>query len=157
MKRDFQKSLVYAFENSKFKAVSKKQLTLEECTALVEDICRCYGVHSPKVVFKEGYQGKIAAHYHPGKCEILLPVFARHRNFIIHEVSHHIHHLKGDGGASHGPLYFSIYAYLLNQYGCYPLHEIFRKAERIGIQHAYEFPKFISGMVPLPELVVPYS
>ena len=155
-KRDFQKSLIYAWENSRFTAVSKKNLTIEECTALVNDACRCYGIHAPKIVFPEGYQAR-TAHYAPGKCEIVLPDWSRHRHYLIHELSHHICCVKGNDGVSHGKKYFSIYAYLLNQYGAYPLHEVFFKASKMGIKYTNDFPKFVEGMVPSPELVVPYS
>ena len=157
--RDSQKNQVYIWEHSRFKTVSKIPLTLEQCQTLVNDVCRCYGIHSPTVKFKEGYQGKVPAHYTSFSCEIVLPEFARFRHFLWHELAHHVNHVKnlGKEKEGHGPEYFSIYAYLLNQYGCYPLHEIFFKAQRLGINHDKNFPQFLPGMVPNPELVRPYS
>jgi hypothetical protein len=152
--RDFQRKAVYAWEHSKFTAVSKIELTIEECRSLVNDASYCYGVFPPEVIYPD-YEGQ-RAYYQTVKQQLVFPKWSRHRHYVWHELAHYIHHVKHCDGAIHGEKFFSIYSYLLNQYGCYPMNEIFLQASKLGIKYSEDFPKFTEGK-PNPSLVIPYS
>jgi hypothetical protein len=140
--RDFQKQPVYDWTHAFFRNISTTEMSEDECTSLIRDIARCYGFAMPILIFKNEYQAK-ASFYSPSANSITLYRHARHRYFLLHEAAHWVHHMTGRKGSAHGPEYFSIYAYLLNQYMGFPLHEIFQKAMRYGIQFHPTYPKFI--------------
>jgi hypothetical protein len=159
--KDFQKQDVYRWQHAKFGSagrvsVNKDEMTPEACTALVEDICRCYGVKVPEMIYPEGYQSD-KSKYSPANCSITLMKWARRRYLIIHEVAHHIHYLTGNEGCSHGPEYFSIFAYLISEYMSIPLYEIFHKAASYGLKYASVYPKFKEGQKPGATFVGRYS
>jgi hypothetical protein len=153
--RDFQRQPFYDFHHKVFRSASG-ELTKEECTALVEDACRCYGIVAPKMVYPDGYQAKSSAYY-PMERAIKLYEWAQRRYIVWHELAHHIDCMTGYSGVGHGPKFVGIFAYLMNQYNGYPLHEIHRKLERHGIKFDKNIPMFVNGNVPNPALVKSYS
>lgn len=159
MAKDFQVNTVYAWENRRFLRKNMPEMSKEDCTALVADVCKCYGLPMIDMHFEDGYQSvKKGGFYSPYSSSITLYRAARNRPYIFHEVAHHIHHKLGTDGISHGKEFFGILAYLLSEYMSIPLYEIFHKAERDGVQfERYTFPRFKEGMTPDAQFVKRYS
>ena len=156
--RDTQKNAVYNWEQRRFLKNKVEPMSQEDCTALVTDVCRCYGITVPEMIYRaDGHQTEKGT-YRPFPLSIILYRWARQRSLILHEVAHHIHHCFGKKGANHGKEYFSIFAYLISEYMSIPLYEIFHKAGQDGIEYdKLNYPKFKDGMTPDPKFVKRYS
>lgn len=142
--RDFQRTQFYAWETSRFRSDTITKLgtlTSEECTAMVEDICHCYGVDVPTMVFPPSTSNTSKYKIRFGQPSIHLYDWARNRACVIHETAHHINYRLG-GGLGHGVEYVAIYAYLISEYMSIPLYEIRHKAMQAGLQLAPYCPTF---------------
>ena len=164
--RDFQKQKVYDWEDRHFsrsnliKRYRPAEMSHEDCTALVEDISRCYGLNAPVMYYPDEYQPvKVAGRYRSFPFpNITLYKEARQRYIILHEVSHYIQRALGTDDVGHGPQFFSIMAYLISEYMSIPLYEIFHKAEKAGIMfEKHNFPKFKDNMKPDAQFVKRYQ
>lgn len=144
--RDFQRTSFYAWEAARFrgKTITKlNTLTPEQCTALVEDICRCHGVDVPRMEYPNSLSMHSKYVVRMGQPSIHLYDWARTRACVIHETAHHINNRLGAGpGPGHGPEYVAIYAYLISEYMSIPLYEIRHKASLAGLKLAPTSPQF---------------
>jgi len=126
--RDSQRSKVYQWEST----LPSKELSLDECKALIIKACHYYGKAVPLV--KDG-RGTTTA---KGYSEVInLPRWARNTITVLHEVAHSVHtrYRQGDE-ASHGREFMRIFIELLAHFKVGTRSELARSARAAGIKVA---------------------
>lgn len=125
--RDSQRAKVYRWENF----IPTEILTLEECRRLVTASCRKFNVHVPLI--KDGRGCRSAQ---GGRYKIILPVWARNKRDVLHEVSHTIASFYFHRPAGHGLEFVRIFIELLVAFKVETKSELISKARRSGVKFA---------------------
>lgn len=126
MQRDFQRSKVYAWENSEFEKAQEK-LTLTQCRDLASQL---YGA---RVKVKDGRGRRKACAFHRRYPTIALPRWSRIEWVVAHEVAHLLH--RTDDVPGHGAIWMRSYILLLEQLG-HDAERVTRSAIDYGLKVA---------------------
>ena len=141
MKRDFQRSKVYAWEKEAlnlFDPAQWPEITLDECKALIQKVFAAKGLIPPAV--KDG-RGSSKARGGPDR--INLPKWARTKVIVLHECAHGIN-IKD----AHGPAWVKEYIDLLGQYADVKVGQLYASALDMNVK-VFE-PKDLALPAPTP-------
>ena len=104
--RDNQRGAVYSWERALRGARGDRQMTLDECRALVSRVWRSYlGAWAPMPEIKDGRGRRSAC---GSRWEISLPTWARTPLVVLHETAHALLDFRCASDPWHGALFASL-------------------------------------------------
>lgn len=95
---DSQRSKVYAWE----KTLPTSKMTMDEIKALADTVCKAYQIETVNV--GDGRRRRRGAYAHSTHT-IKLPVFSRHKSYVLHELAHAIAETMNNEYIAHGPIF----------------------------------------------------
>lgn len=110
--RDSQRKAIYDWEESLFSKAGSGDMTLDQCERLIAKVWKAYFLNDPPRV-KDG-RGTAMAFSRAGQ-EINLPIWARRRSVVLHELAHAILQRRGVCD-QHGPLFAALFLELLQRF-----------------------------------------
>jgi hypothetical protein len=168
MRRDFQKSKVYAWANNYVLPIDHESLDIVTCQLIADDVLRCYKINRKLPVTT--IVSKTMRGVYKERFTIQLQDKGKIRPIVLHEIAHAItRYYYGYSVPSHGKEFVSFFMILLNKWCRVPMSELKRTAELCDVQYIdtklmrkpnsrmrpREFLRKSKAVVKLPKKVAP--